>query len=70
MARRPERPRTEKLTLYIPQDLWDDIRLEAARQDRSVSWLLAHAWRVALPEMQRIPSAPGSMEPLATDDDL
>jgi uncharacterized small protein (TIGR04563 family) len=33
-----------------------ELQGEATRQDRSISWLIQQAWKVARGELQRIPS--------------
>ncbi len=36
-----------KLTAYVNPRFADEIQAEAVRLDRSVSWLLEHAWRIS-----------------------
>ena len=45
-----------KVTLYVPEELLKQAQAEASRQDRSVSWLIQHAWKVAYDTLQRYPS--------------
>jgi uncharacterized small protein (TIGR04563 family) len=45
-----------KQSLYFPEDMLDEIQREAKRQDRSISWIVQQAWRVARPEMKKRPS--------------
>ena len=33
-----------------------ELQNEAKRQDRSISWLIQQAWRIARKELRRIPS--------------
>jgi len=33
-----------------------ELQTEAKRQDRSISWLIQQAWRLARKELHRIPS--------------
>jgi uncharacterized small protein (TIGR04563 family) len=33
-----------------------ELQSEAARQDRSISWLIQQAWKLARRDMRRIPS--------------
>ena len=42
--------------LYLPEDLAQELREEGQRQDRSMSWLLCKAWRIARPEIRKAPS--------------
>ena len=52
------RSRAEKMSLYIPGDVLADIRAEARRQQRSVSWLIRSAWRLARQGIDAFPAAP------------
>ncbi len=45
-----------KQSLYFPEDMLKEIQEEAARQDRSLSWVVQQAWRIARPEIMRFPS--------------
>jgi uncharacterized small protein (TIGR04563 family) len=54
---RAGRSRGEKMSLYIPGEVLADIRAEARRQQRSVSWLVRHAWRLARRSMDALPAA-------------
>jgi len=45
-----------KQSLYFPEDILDEIRDEAERQDRSLSWIVQRAWIIARAEMAKIPS--------------
>ena len=47
---------TRRQALYFPSDMLQELQGEAARQDRSISWLIQQAWKVARGELQRIPS--------------
>ena len=57
-GRRPMRTRGEKMSLYLPGDVLEDIRAEARRQQRSVSWLVRNAWRLARRGIDALPEAP------------
>jgi uncharacterized small protein (TIGR04563 family) len=46
----------KKLTLYFPEDMLDETRIEAERQDRSLSWIIQTAWKIARNEIQTYPS--------------
>lgn len=41
---------------YLPAPILREIEAEAARQDRTIRWLLKRAWRIARAEIRRIPS--------------
>ena len=46
----------KKLTLYFPEEILSETKLEALRQDRSISWILQTAWRIARNEINNYPS--------------
>lgn len=45
-----------KQSLYFPADMLEEIQAEANRQDRSLSWLVQQAWRIARDRIRTIPS--------------
>ena len=45
-----------KQSLYFPEQMLKEIQAEANRQDRSLSWIVQQAWRVARGEIKRFPS--------------
>ncbi|MHB1844044.1 MAG: TIGR04563 family protein [Deltaproteobacteria bacterium] len=45
-----------KQSLYFPEDMLKEIQDEANRLDRSLSWMIQHAWRLARNELTRFPS--------------
>ena len=45
-----------KQSLYFPEDMLNEIQAEANRQDRSLSWVVQQAWRLARTEIMRFPS--------------
>lgn len=44
-----------KQSLYLPQEMIDEARAEAQRLDRSLSWVLQRAWRIAKREIKELP---------------
>lgn len=57
-----------KVTLYFNSAMLAETQKEAIRQDRSVSWIIQAAWKLAREEIKRMPSsAMGSVEPDPTD---
>jgi uncharacterized small protein (TIGR04563 family) len=44
-----------KQSLYFPEDMLREIEAEAQRLDRSLSWVVQHAWKLARAQMSRIP---------------
>ena len=45
-----------KQSLYFPEDMLKEIQEEATRQDRSLSWIVQKAWKIARSEIQKYPS--------------
>jgi uncharacterized small protein (TIGR04563 family) len=45
-----------KQSLYFPEDMLNEIQIEANRQDRSLSWIVQQAWKIARSEVLRFPS--------------
>ncbi len=45
-----------KQSLHFPEDMLGEIQVEANRQDRSLSWIVQQAWRIARSEIGRFPS--------------
>jgi uncharacterized small protein (TIGR04563 family) len=46
-----------KQSLYFPEDMLLEMQREARRQDRSLSWIVQQAWKLARSELKKIPSA-------------
>jgi uncharacterized small protein (TIGR04563 family) len=51
-----------KQSLYFPEEMLEEIQREALRQDRSLSWIVQQAWRVARSELKRMPSVNDVLE--------
>ncbi len=45
-----------KQSLYFPETMLKEIMAEAARLDRSLSWVMQRAWQIARKEIRKIPS--------------
>lgn len=45
-----------KQSLYFPEDMLEEIQREATRQDRSLSWIVQQAWKVARGDIRKMPS--------------
>jgi uncharacterized small protein (TIGR04563 family) len=45
-----------KQSLYFPGDMLAEMEAEARRQDRSLSWLVQKAWKIARQELRKFPS--------------
>ena len=57
-----------KQSLYFPEDMLAEMQREAKRQDRSLSWIVQQAWRVARKDLRKIPSANDVIEMKAGDE--
>ena len=54
----------QKQSLYFPEDMLREIMSEATRLDRSLSWTVQQAWRLARGEVRRFrPAEPRPAEP-------
>lgn len=49
-----------KQSVYLPNGTLEEIREMARSKDRSFSWLLREAWRIAKPALARLPDIPGN----------
>jgi uncharacterized small protein (TIGR04563 family) len=47
----------KKVTLYFNAGMLAETQKEALRQDRSVSWIIQAAWRIAREEVRQTPGA-------------
>ncbi|MFO0562519.1 MAG: TIGR04563 family protein [Polyangiales bacterium] len=45
-----------KQSLYFPDIMLQEIQQEAARLDRSLSWVMQRAWKLARAEIRKLPS--------------
>lgn len=43
-----------KKSLYIPEPMLSEIQRECERQDRSLSWLIQRAWKIARGEIVKM----------------
>ena len=48
-----------KQSLYFPEEMLKEIGAEATRQDRSLSWIVQNAWKVARKDIMSMPSVGG-----------
>ncbi len=54
-----------KQSLYFPEEMLQEIKREAQRQDRSLSWIVQKAWKIARADVAKYPSVndiPGGNE--------
>ncbi|MBS2031575.1 MAG: TIGR04563 family protein [Deltaproteobacteria bacterium] len=47
---------SRKQSLYFPEEMLREIQNEATRQDRSLSWIVQQAWKIARSEIKKLPS--------------
>jgi uncharacterized small protein (TIGR04563 family) len=52
-----------KQSLYFPAAMLKDIKAEAVRQDRSLSWVVQQAWRIACAEIKKFPGVNDMVPP-------
>ncbi len=45
-----------KQSLYFPEGMLREIKEEATRQDRSLSWIVQKAWKTARKDVMNFPS--------------
>jgi uncharacterized small protein (TIGR04563 family) len=60
----PEPPKSDKRkqSLYFPDAMLKEIAEEAQRLDRSLSWVVQRAWKIARGEVKKLPSSGGVNE--------
>jgi uncharacterized small protein (TIGR04563 family) len=58
LAKINEAPKTDKRkqSLYFPESMLQEIKEEAARLDRSLSWVVQRAWKLARIDIKKLPS--------------
>jgi uncharacterized small protein (TIGR04563 family) len=44
-----------KQSLYFPESMLEDIKAEAKRLNRSLSWVVQRAWKVARRDVKSLP---------------
>jgi uncharacterized small protein (TIGR04563 family) len=52
-----------KQALYLPEEMLKEIGDEARRQDRSLSWVVQQAWRLARERVQQMSGVNGYAPP-------
>ena len=45
-----------KQSLYFPESMLEEIKVEAGRLNRSLSWVVQRAWKVARQDVKKLPS--------------
>ncbi len=54
-----------KQSLYFPRDMLEEMKAEGKRLDRSMSWVVSHAFAVALEQLRAYPAASEILRPRA-----
>lgn len=57
-----------KQSLYFPEQMLKEIQHEAARQDRSLSWIVQKAWKIAREHIRKYPSVNDLPDDLPDDE--
>jgi uncharacterized small protein (TIGR04563 family) len=57
-----------KQSLYFPESMLQEIQQEAARLDRSLSWVMQRAWKLARADIHKLPSVNDVPDMVAIDD--
>ena len=52
----PSKTDKRKQSLYFPESMLQEIKEEAARLDRSLSWVVQRAWKLARVDIKKLPS--------------
>lgn len=52
-----------KQSLYFPSKVYQEVREEAERLDRSISWVIVQAWKLAKEKIKEIPGVDDLEEP-------
>ena len=45
-----------KQSLYFPEEMLKEIEHESGRQDRSLSWIVQQAWKIARERIKNFPA--------------
>jgi uncharacterized small protein (TIGR04563 family) len=48
--------KAKKQSLYFPQEMLEEIKAEAVRLERSLSWVVQRAWKRAREELKKTPA--------------
>jgi uncharacterized small protein (TIGR04563 family) len=48
--------KAKKQSLYFPQEMLEEIKAEAVRLERSLSWVVQRAWKRAREEIRKTPA--------------
>lgn len=51
-----DRSDKRKQSLYFPKEMLEEVAAEARRLDRSLSWMVQRAWKLARPDIAKFQS--------------
>ncbi len=57
MSDNNRKPDKKKQSVYFPEAVLAEIEQEAIRLDRSLSWVVQRAWKVAKESIKKLPDA-------------
>jgi uncharacterized small protein (TIGR04563 family) len=57
-----------KQSLYFPASMLEDLKHEAIRLDRSLSWIVQRCVKIGLPEVRKLPSVNDVGDDAESDD--
>jgi uncharacterized small protein (TIGR04563 family) len=49
---------SRQASIYLPTEVLAELQSEADRQQRSLSWLLRQAWKLAAPQVRQLSAEP------------
>jgi uncharacterized small protein (TIGR04563 family) len=55
-----------KVTLYFNSGMLAETQREAIRQDRSISWIIQAAWKIAREDVRRLPGVGAGLPPVVS----
>lgn len=44
----------ERVSIYLPEEIAEEIKLEAVIQGRSLSWVIRQSWKVAKQQVEKL----------------
>lgn len=54
--KKPKNYNRNKISIYLPSEVLEEIDAEAKRLDRTRSWMLKQAWKLSKQKMSEMPS--------------
>lgn len=59
----PTKTDKRKQSLYFPEAMLDEMKEEATRLQRSLSWVVQRAWKLAKKEVKKLPGTNDATSP-------